>query len=49
MRVPYWAKISGERLQDHWSSGINFCSPFPRRLHMKFGFDWPNGFRGEDI
>ena len=21
--VLYWAKISGERLQDHWSSGIN--------------------------
>ena len=20
--VLYWAKISGERLQDHWSSGI---------------------------
>ena len=27
---------------------INFCSPFPRRLHMKFGFDWPSGFR-EDV
>ena len=26
---------------------INFCSPFPRRLHMKFGIDWPSGFRGE--
>ena len=25
----------------------NFCSLFPRRLHMKFGFDWPRGFRGE--
>ena len=21
--VLYWAKISGERLQDHWSSGLN--------------------------
>ena len=28
---------------------INFCSPFPRRHHMKFGFDWPSGFRGEDV
>ena len=27
----------------------NFCSPFPRRLHKKFGFDWPSGFRGEDV
>ena len=23
--------------------------PFPRRLHIKFGFDWPIGFRGEDV
>ena len=23
--VLYLAKISGERLQDHWSSGIYFC------------------------
>ena len=27
---------------------INFRSPFPRRLHIKFGFDWPSGFRDED-
>ena len=24
---------------------INLLSPFPRRLHIKFGFDWPSGFR----
>ena len=23
---------------------INFSSPSPRRLHFKFGFDWPSGF-----
>ena len=28
---------------------INFRSPFPRRLHSIFGFDWPGGFRGEDV
>ena len=28
---------------------INFHSPFLRMLHMKFGFDWPSGFRGEDL
>ena len=28
---------------------INFLSPFPRGLQMKFGFDWPSGFRGEDV
>ena len=22
---------------------------FPRRLHIKFGFDWPSGFGGEDV
>ena len=25
----------------------NFRFPFPRRLNIKFGFDWPSGFRGE--
>ena len=30
-----------------WTIYINFCSPFPRRLHIKFGFDWSSGFRGE--
>ena len=28
---------------------IDFLSPFPRMLHMKFGFDWPSGFWGEDV
>ena len=32
-----------------WTIYINFRSPFPRRLHIKFGFDWPSGFRGEDL
>ena len=27
-----------------WTIYINFLSPFPRRLHMKFGVDWPSGF-----
>ena len=26
----------------------NICPLFPRRLHNKFGFDWPSGFR-EDV
>ena len=25
----------------------NFCSPYPWRLRIKFGFDWPSGF-GEE-
>ena len=27
----------------------NFRSPFPRRLHIKFGFGRASGFRKEDI
>ena len=36
---------------DHvtWTFYINFLSSLPRRLQIKFGFDWPSGFRGEDI
>ena len=26
----------------------NLCSPYPRRLHIKFGFDWPSSL-GEDV
>ena len=32
-----------------WTIYINFGSPFPRRLHIKFGFAWPSGFGGEDL
>ena len=32
-----------------WTIYINFRSPFPRWLHIKFGFDWPSGFIGEDV
>ena len=32
-----------------WTIYINFLSPFPRMLQLKFGFDWPSGFRGEDV
>ena len=27
----------------------NFRSPYPSRLHIKFGFDWPSGFGTEDL
>ena len=26
-----------------------YCSPYPRRLHIKFGFDQPSGFGEEDV
>ena len=32
-----------------WTIYINFSSSFLRMLHMKFGFDWPSRFRGEDL
>ena len=28
-----------------WTIYINLRSPFSRRLYIKFGFDWPSGFR----
>ena len=31
-----------------WTIKINFRSPLPRRLQMKFGIDWPSGYR-EDV
>ena len=27
----------------------NFRSPYPRRLHIKFGFDRTSGFREENV
>ena len=27
----------------------NFCSPYPRRLHIKFGFDQASSFEEEDV
>ena len=27
----------------------NFRSPYPRRFHIKFGFDRPSGFLEEDV
>ena len=28
---------------------INIHSLFLRMLHIKFGFDWPSGFREDDV
>ena len=32
-----------------WISYIYIGSPFLLMLHIKFGFDWPSGFREEDL
>ena len=38
-----WAWLSSwSRDQSH------YCSLFPTRLYIKFGFDCPSGFSGED-
>ena len=26
-----------------------YRSPYPRRLHIKFGYDWQSGFGDEDL
>ena len=31
-----------------WTICTKFGSPFPR-LRIKFGLDWPSGFREEDL
>ena len=28
---------------------IHIDNPFLLMLHIKFGFDWPSGFRGDDV
>ena len=28
---------------------INFLSNFPRRIHKKYGIDWPVGLREENV
>ena len=30
-------------------SRSNFCPHYPGMLHIKFHFDWPSGFREEDL
>ena len=32
-----------------WIICTNFGFPFPRRLNIKFSFDWSSGFREEDL
>ena len=32
-----------------WTINIKYHSLFPKRLHMKFGTDWPSCFREEDV
>ena len=32
-----------------WILQSNFCSALPWLLHIKFHFDWPSGFREEDL
>ena len=45
----YMKQISGERLQDHWSSGINFVELYCLMLHAKFQNHRPSGSGEEDF
>ena len=47
--LPYMGMDGGHLGHVTWTIYTNFRSPFPRRLHIKFGFDWPSGFGGEDV
>ena len=38
--VLYWAKISGERLQDHWSSGYVYEQNLPRGYMFHVHDNW---------
>ena len=40
----WWPSWSGDL--DHL---YKLSFPFPRRLQIKLAFDWPSGFRGEDV
>ena len=52
-----WSTGSGEDIYGHGGHlghvtliiYIYIDSPILYMLHMKFGFDWPSGFRGEDV
>ena len=32
-----------------WTSYIYFCGPCPRRTYITFGFDFPCGFRVDNV
>ena len=40
--LPYMGMSAIMVTQMRWK---NFCPPYPLKLHMKFGFDWPSDFR----
>ena len=50
-RQNYAQKIQDAQVLVTESLGLlfNFRCRFLRGLHMKFEFNWPSGFRGEDV
>ena len=42
--VLYWAKISGEHLQDHWSSGLTMFNDETKEIVKYAVFLCENGF-----
>ena len=46
--LPYMG-IAGHLGHVTWIIYIYIDYPFLLMLHIKFGFDWPRGFRGDDV
>ena len=47
--LPYIYGHRGHLGHVTWIIYIHIDNPFLLMLHIKFGFDWPNGFRGDDV
>ena len=44
--TPIYGLKNGQTKSLIWT---NFCSPITRSLHIKYEFNWPSSFRGEDV
>ena len=49
LKVFYQLWAGGHLGHVTWSINTNFRSSFQRRIHMKFGFDWPITVNAEDV
>ena len=49
--LPLWGIYGhcGHLVHVTWIIYIHIDNPFLLMLHIKFGFDWPSGFRGDDV
>ena len=47
--LPYMGIKCGHLGHVTWIIYIHIDYPFLLMLHIKFGFDWSSGFRGDDV